>query len=90
LIKYIKSVLWRVAKRLSYIEDARCLKVKILCLLFCYVKTSCELFQEVLYHYNYLSVYLLVLRLLEGPRTSCNTTACPYDILRVRVKFNKE
>ena len=28
LIKYIKSVLWRVAKRLSYIEDTRCLKVK--------------------------------------------------------------
>ena len=28
LFKYIKSVLWRVAKRLSYIEDARCLKVK--------------------------------------------------------------
>ena len=28
LIKYIKSVLWRVAKRLSYIEDAGCLKVK--------------------------------------------------------------
>ena len=27
LIKYIKSVLWRVAKRLSYIKDARCLKV---------------------------------------------------------------
>ena len=24
---YIKIVLWRVAKRLSYIEDARCLKV---------------------------------------------------------------
>ena len=30
-IKYIKSILWRVAKRLSYIEDARCLKVKQLC-----------------------------------------------------------
>ena len=29
LIKYIKSVLWRVAKRLSCIQDARCLKVKI-------------------------------------------------------------
>ena len=29
LIKHIKSVLWRVAKRLSYIEDARCLKVYI-------------------------------------------------------------
>ena len=28
LIKYIKSVLWRAAKRLSYLEDARCLKVK--------------------------------------------------------------
>ena len=27
LIKHIKSVLWRVAKHLSYIEDARCLKV---------------------------------------------------------------
>jgi len=27
LIKYIKSVLWRVAKLLSYIENARCLKV---------------------------------------------------------------
>ena len=28
LIKYIKSVVWRVAKLLSYIEDAQCLKVK--------------------------------------------------------------
>jgi len=28
LIKYIESVLWRVAKCLSYIEKARCLKVK--------------------------------------------------------------
>ena len=27
LIKYIKSVLWRVVKCLSYIQDARCLKV---------------------------------------------------------------
>ena len=26
-IKYIKSVLWRVAKCLSYIKEARCLKV---------------------------------------------------------------
>ena len=29
LIKYIKSVLWSVAKCLSYIEEARCLKVKL-------------------------------------------------------------
>ena len=28
LIKYTKSVLWRVEKCLSYIEDARCLKIK--------------------------------------------------------------
>jgi len=28
LIKYTKSVLWRVAKCLSYIEEVRCLKVK--------------------------------------------------------------
>jgi len=28
LIKYIESVLWRAAKRPSYIEDAWCLKVK--------------------------------------------------------------
>ena len=28
MIKYIKSLLWIVAKLLSYIEDARCLKVK--------------------------------------------------------------
>ena len=27
LIKYIKNVLWRVAKCLSYIDEARCLKV---------------------------------------------------------------
>ena len=27
LIKYIKSILWKVVKRLSYIEEARCLKV---------------------------------------------------------------
>ena len=26
---YIKSVLWKVAKRLSYIEDARCLKLNV-------------------------------------------------------------
>ena len=30
LIKYVKSVLWRVAKCLSYIEEARCLKVNFI------------------------------------------------------------
>ena len=31
LIKHIKSVLWRIGNRLSYTEDARCLKVKRPC-----------------------------------------------------------
>ena len=31
LIKYLKSVLWRVAKRLSYIQEARRLKVEGAC-----------------------------------------------------------
>ena len=39
MIKYIKSVLWRVAKRLSYIEDARCLKVNHLSN-YCLTKTD--------------------------------------------------
>ena len=30
LIKYIKSVLLRVAKGLSYVEDARCLKINLI------------------------------------------------------------
>jgi len=30
LIKYMKRVLWKVAKRLSYIQDARCLKVNMI------------------------------------------------------------
>ena len=30
LIKYIKIVLWKVAKRLSYTEDAQCLKVNLI------------------------------------------------------------
>ena len=29
LITYITSVVWKVAKRLSYIKDARCLKVNM-------------------------------------------------------------
>ena len=33
LIKHIKSVLWRVAKSLSYTEDTRCLKVNHCCAL---------------------------------------------------------
>jgi len=38
LIKYIQRVLWRVAKRLSYIEDARCVKVK-----YRFILMSCQI-----------------------------------------------
>ena len=41
LIKYIKSVLWRVAKRLSYIEEARCLKVNVRLILHIYYHSLC-------------------------------------------------
>jgi len=37
LTKYIKSVIWRVAERLSYIEDAWCLKVNVLVILMCVI-----------------------------------------------------
>jgi hypothetical protein len=30
LIKYTKSILWGVAKHLSYVQDARCLKVNLI------------------------------------------------------------
>ena len=45
LIKYIKSVLWRVAKCLSYIEEAWCLKVKRMCRVF--LRTTCYVTQFV-------------------------------------------
>jgi len=38
LIKYIKSVLWRAAKRLSYTKDARCIKVNQKKCIYCYFK----------------------------------------------------
>ena len=40
LIKYIKSVLWRGAKRLSCIDDARCLKVKQNILFYCIIPNN--------------------------------------------------
>ena len=50
LIKYMKSVLWRVAKHLSYIEEARCLKVK--------KDIHCHHFGQ---HYDiYIYIYILV------------------------------
>jgi hypothetical protein len=52
LIKYIKSVFWTVAKRLFYIEDARCLKVNPV-----YVLTS---YPSHLAFFSQLSLLLLL------------------------------
>ena len=46
LIKYIKSVLWRVAKRLSYIEDAWWLMVKVIGAIPPFLHTTSQLTQE--------------------------------------------
>ena len=48
LIKYIRSVLWRVAKCLSYIEEARCLKVKV-------IRIVISLFEKA--HHRIIPVY---------------------------------
>ena len=59
LIKYIKSVLWRVAKCLSYIEEARCLKVNM------FIKFPCTIYVCVcvcvcvcVYIYIYIYIYI--------------------------------
>jgi len=51
LIKYIKSVLWRVVKCLSYIEEARCLKVNSLVNLIerCEIWLRCQRFGSTCY-----------------------------------------
>ena len=72
LIKYIKSVLWRVAKCLSYTEEARCLKVNA-----SHFKTHCkkshscsrpqhylcserrQIFTSILFQYTYLASFIL-------------------------------
>jgi hypothetical protein len=48
LIKYIKSVLWRVAKRLFYIQDAQCLQVNFNCALFSLLFTHDDLVMQAL------------------------------------------
>ena len=68
LIKYIKSVLWRVAKRLSCIEDAPWLKVNFHNVWFCILMyVSCILYSllcrptnaQHIYVYNIINIYVL-------------------------------
>ena len=56
LIKYKKSVLWRAAKRLFYIEDARCLKFNVFML-----KGNRFLFLHISVNGNGKFVYLIIL-----------------------------
>ena len=49
MIKYIKSVLWRVSESLSYIEDARCLKVKVYKYLCIYSQTKFQILDLVIH-----------------------------------------
>jgi hypothetical protein len=63
LIKYIKSVLWRVAKRLSYIEDARCLKANEMfvhytdCMHLFIIKTISEFFDRTKFQFVYITAF---------------------------------
>ena len=63
LIKYIKSLLWKVAKRLSYTEDARCLKVE-LCLTVFYLY-----FITLSLSFSHISTYLSIVRPLAWQNT---------------------
>jgi len=51
LIKYIKIFLWGVAKRLSYIQDARCLKVE---------KSIKSFVSSVCFQHRYVEIVFLV------------------------------
>ena len=53
LIKYIKSVLWRAAKCLSYIEDTRCLQVKGILLYWSGTVATCQPWIQVLTSFNF-------------------------------------
>ena len=76
LIKYIKSVLWRVAKRLSYIEDARCLKVN--CVMLGYVPEKPTATNQDMYHVR------LILMRKKCQHTVGSVSICrPFDNLLI-------
>jgi hypothetical protein len=72
LIKYIKSVLWRVAKRLSYIEDARWLKVKGI------NSVYREIYEHDIFVCLYISVALLSSRILKHFPRNWYVCKCSY------------
>ena len=69
LINYIKSVLWRVAKRLSYIEDARCLKVNSTRS----VKNKFRIFASVFFFYGWTALVGLGLLIVEDQYSHSDT-----------------
>ena len=83
LIKYIKSFLWRLAKCLSYIEEARCLKVNHrLCNVSAY-HTICQNYfntsQSILYQDSYKHLFCSVLL----------CTSPPYSLLSANYSFER-
>jgi len=69
LIKYTKNVLWRVVKRLSYIQDARCLKVKVMS---CGLGEHCLILRKDRY-FSFISVWLLPPNLMVWNGISCDS-----------------
>ena len=77
LIKYIKSVLWRVAKCLSYIEEARCLKVKHAVLKVSWLLILCIIWQNVVDVCWYPRIDDLA-EFLNGRNSVCISAAAVY------------
>ena len=88
LIKYIKSILWRVAKRLSYIEEARCLKVNKR-------MSPRQVLNEYFKSYCLISESEFVLResgmhcARPWPEQKCITVSCNARCLSVRMWWNQ-
>ena len=90
LIKYIKIVLWRVAKRLSYIEDARCLNINIWslqrCLLWKNGKLCCEIIARPRAERNELRTQ----KERQTYKKKKKTLQNPLSLDRMKVVFNFE
>jgi len=76
LIKYIKSVLWRVAKRLSYTENTWCLKVDLI------FRGRCS----VVYYYNKSQRDALFLKFIFDKKFNIFRTVSLSETCRVSIK----
>jgi hypothetical protein len=104
LIRYIKSVLWRVAKFLSYIEEARCLKVNSIfqsmpgspkCSLSLRFPHQNPVYASTLYHTRYMlrPAYFLVFitwTILGGWCRSLSSSLCSFFHSPLRPKYSSQ